>query len=290
MLSGFDYVTVDPVRRRVYAAHTGSQALLVVDADTGKVVTQVRVGPLHGVAVDPQSGHVFTGDGDARTVSEVDPVASSVVRSVDVPAPIDAIAYDPRSKRIFADEDDGTQIDVIDATTFKQVGTVKLPGNKPEYLAVDAANGDVYQNIADLGQVVVVDGATLSVKKTIPTPEVGSNHPLQYDNAYRTIIVGGTKGLLSSYDAQGKKLGSATIQERVDQCSLDQVAHVLACAGSGALTFVKVSPAGGLVVIDKVAVPAGVHTVGTDAQAHRAWIVWNDRATGDFVQGWSYTP
>jgi len=290
IFSGFDYVTVDAARRRVYAAHTGSQALLVVDADTGKVVTQVRVGPLHGVAVEPKSGHVFTGDGDARTVSEVDPVASSVVRSVDVPGAIDALAFDPKTNRIFADEDDGTQIFVIDAATFKQIGTVKLPGNKPEYLGVDPKTSDVYQNIADLGEFVVVDAQSLSVKKTVPTPELGANHPLVYDAAFGAIVVGGTKGLLSSFDPQGRRLGSAELQPRVDQCSLDAVAHVLACAGGGTLTFVKVSPNGALSVIGKTAVAPGVHTVGLDAQAHRAWVVWNDRASGDFVQGFDYTP
>ena len=290
MFSGFDYVTVDAARRRVYAAHSGSQALMVVDADTGKVVTQVRVGPLHGVAVDPKSGHVFTGDGDARTVSEVDPVASAVLRSVDVPAPIDAIAFDPKTNRIFADEDDGTQIFVIDAATFKQVGTVALPGHKPEYLAVDPATSDVYQNIANLGEFVVVDGNSLGVKRTVDTADLGSNHPLQYDPAYHAIVVGGNKGILSSYDPQGKKLGSTTIQASVDQCSLDEVAHVLGCAGSGKLTFVKLAPNGALTVLGDVDVPRGVHTVGLDSQAHRAWIVWNERGTGDFVQGWSYTP
>ena len=84
ILSGFDYVTVDAQRRRVYAAHTGSKALLIVDADSGKVLGQAEVGPLHGVAVDPATGHVFTGDGESRTVSEIDPVAKTVVRSVDV--------------------------------------------------------------------------------------------------------------------------------------------------------------------------------------------------------------
>src|SRR5581483_2269498 len=84
VFGGFDYVTVDVVRRRVYAAHTGSRALLIVDADSGKVLGQVRVGPLHGVAVDPATGHVFTGDGDARTVSEIDPVTQKVLHSNDV--------------------------------------------------------------------------------------------------------------------------------------------------------------------------------------------------------------
>ena len=185
MFSGFDYVTVDPYRRRVYAAHTGSQALLIVDADSSKVVAQVRVGPLHGVAVDPRSGHVFTGDGDARSVSEIDPVAAKVLRSVDVPGSIDAIAFDPATRRIYADEDDGTQIFVIDSVTFTQTATIKLPGHKPEYLAVDPETSDLYQNISDLGEFVVVDGKRLEVKKTVDTSELGANHPLQYHRGRR---------------------------------------------------------------------------------------------------------
>ena len=40
--SGFDYVTIDAVNRRVYAAHGGSGRLLVADADTGKVIVSHR--------------------------------------------------------------------------------------------------------------------------------------------------------------------------------------------------------------------------------------------------------
>src|ERR1700674_1700677 len=84
IFSWFDYVTVDAQRRRVYAAHAGSEALLIVNADSGLVLGQVDVGPVHGVAVDPVTGHVFTGNGGARTVSEVDPVAMKVLSSADV--------------------------------------------------------------------------------------------------------------------------------------------------------------------------------------------------------------
>ena len=119
--SGFDYVTVDAARRRVYAAHSASQALTIIDADSGAVVGQVRVGPLHGVAVDPENGHVFTGNGTDNSVSEVDPTTQKVVRSVDVSGAVDAIAYDAARKRIYADEDDGTHVYVIDATNMKLI-------------------------------------------------------------------------------------------------------------------------------------------------------------------------
>src|SRR5450755_4287732 len=156
-LSGFDYVTSDADRRRIFAAHTGSNALLIVNADSGAILGQVKVGPLHGVAVDPSNGHVYTGDGTQRTVSEVDPVAMTVVGSAAVDGTVDAIAYDPTLHRVYADEDDGTRIFVVDTLTMKETSTVQLPGHKPEYLAIDPKTHQLYQNIDDLGEIVVVD-------------------------------------------------------------------------------------------------------------------------------------
>jgi DNA-binding beta-propeller fold protein YncE len=272
VLSGFDYVTVDTVRRRVYAAHSGSQALLVVDADTGKVLTQIRVGPLHGVALEPNSGHVFTGNGVAASVSEVDPAATDpekrIVREVAVGGAVDAVIYD--------------------AKTFKPIATVTLPGDKLEYLAVDPATSDVYQNVADKSEFAVIDGRKLNVKNVVPTPELGENHPLQYDAEYHALVVGGSSGRLSSFDPAGKLLGSVVVP-RMDQCDLDRLSHVLACAGGGFLTFVKIAPGGELSELGRTAVPRGAHTVGVDPQTHRAWTVWSEPA-GDFVQAFSYTP
>ena len=81
IISHFDYVAVDAQRRRLYAAHTGSEALLVVNADTGVVIGQVETGAVHGIAVNSATGHVYTGDGETGTVSEVDPKAMTVVIS-----------------------------------------------------------------------------------------------------------------------------------------------------------------------------------------------------------------
>src|SRR6202522_751944 len=194
VFSGFDYVSVDAQRRRIYAAHGGSKALLIVDADSGKVIGQVRVGPMAGSAIEPLTGHVFTGNGEDDSVSEVDPVAMKVLRSVDTSGPVDAIAYDPANGRIYADEDDGTHLFVIDAKTFTLVKSIVLPGHKPEFLTIDPETHEVYQNIDDLSEIAVIDPVTLTVKRTIPTPEVKANHPLQYDPDFHQLAVGGTSG------------------------------------------------------------------------------------------------
>ena len=263
--------------------------MLIVDTDSGKVLGQVKVGPLHGVAVDPATGHVFTGDGEANTVSEVDPVAQAVLRTASVDGTVDAIAFDPGNAHIYADEDNGTRVFVVDAKTMKSIGTVPLPGHKPEYLAVDPQSHDVYQNISDLSEFVVIDGTSLKVKKTVPTPEIKVNHPLQYDPAYGHVLVGGQNGVLAAYDKRGALVGKTQIQERVDQCSLDATSHDIACAGSGMLTLLRDNPSSAPSVLAQAAAPRGAHTVGIDSATANIWIVWAE-AAGDFVQRFKVGP
>jgi DNA-binding beta-propeller fold protein YncE len=288
VFGGFDYVTIDAQRRRVYAAHGGSKALLIVDADTGKVIGQVRVGPMAGSAIEPTSGHVFTGNGDGNSVSEVDPTTMKVLRSVDVSGPVDAIAYDPTNGHIYADEDDGTHIFVIDAKTFKLLKSIVIPGHKPEYLAIDPETHDVYQNIDNLSEIAVIDPVSLSVKRTIPTPELKNNHPLQYDPEFRQIVAAGTNGVMSAYTRDGKKLGSLNVG-RFDQCDLDKSQHILACGGDGGVTRFQLKAGAAPVQIDSVTVDPGVHTTAIDPSTHAVFTVWSKRdGSGDFVQ--KFTP
>lgn len=282
---GFDYVTVDAQRRRVYAAHGGNASLLIVNADTGKVLGQIHVGRMAGVAVNQATGHVYTGDGDDKALSEVDPVTMKEVHRVSVDGPVDAIAYDPQLHRIYGDEDDGTRIFVIDSRSFKQIATIALPGHKPEYIVIDPKTHIVYQNIATNSEIAVIDPKSMKVVRTIPTPEIKDNHPLQFDEMNRTLIVGGG-GHLSVYALNGKRLGTAALP-RIDQCTLDQRRQVLACAGGGGVWFYSISKNGAPKQIGMRKISRGVHTVGIDEKTSRAWAVWGS-PQGDFIQGFTY--
>jgi len=289
MLSGFDYVTTDAQRRRIYAAHTGSGALLVVNADTGQPIGQVEVGPMHGLVVDEETGHVFTGDGEARTVSEVDPQSMKVLRSADVDGNVDAIAYDAAAHRVYADEDDGTHMFVVDTVAMKEIASIPIPGHKPEYPALDAEHHVLYQNIDNLHEVAVIDTDALKVVRTIPTDAIEHNHPLQYDPAYHVLLVGGKNSTLAAYSPDGKLLGTATIQATVDQCDLDKSSHTIACAGSGKVTVLRVSPSGALTQVADLAVSQDAHTVAIDPKTGDVWIVWSDDS-GDYVQALTLSP
>jgi DNA-binding beta-propeller fold protein YncE len=284
---GFDYVTVDAVHRRVYAAHGGNSSLLIVDADTGKVLGQVKVGPMAGVAVDPDNGHVYTGDGDDKAISEVDPVTMTEVHRVDVSGPVDAIAYDASNHRIYADEDDGTHLFVIDVRTFKQIASVILPGHKPEFLAIDPSTHEVYQNIASDSEIAVIDPKTLTIGRTIPTRDITNNHPLQFDEAYRQILVSGENNVLSVYTTYGKRVSTTAMPGRVDQCNLDQQRQVLACAANGSIALFSVTQNAAPKLFAQQTVASHMHTLAIDPKTGRVWTVWGT-PNGDFVQGFTY--
>ena len=277
---GFDYITVDPKRRRIYCAHGGDDSLLIVNADNGDVIGQVKVGPMAGVAVDEATGRVFTGDGDADAVSEVDPKTLKELRRVSVQGHVDAIAYDPELHRVYADEDDGTRMFVIDTRTFKEIATIALPGHKPEYLVIDPKTHDVYQNIATNDEIAVIDPSTLKVARTIATPEIHDNHPLQFDPTNGTLLVGGG-GHLSEYTTGGKRLATIALP-RVDQCTFDNATAQLACAGSGLYVY-QIPPHGAPHLAGSIALSDGVHNVGIDEQTGRFWVTWSS-PQGDFIQ------
>jgi DNA-binding beta-propeller fold protein YncE len=268
---GFDYVAVDAPRHRVYAAHTASRRLLIVDSSTGEELGQVEVGPVHGVAVDPATGDVFTGDGTDDNVMKVDPVAQKVVGEADVSGPVDAIAYDPSTRRIYADEDGGTVVYAIDATTMKPIDSVPLPGHGEEYLAVDPETHAVYQNVPDLAEFVEIDPQTLRVSKVVKTPMLVKNHPLQYDSTLHEVVVGGKNGVMAAYSPEGTLLGLATFPSGVDQCSLDRKTHVIACAGKGIVSALQLHQGGAPTLIATTTVGGDAHTIGVDDETGMAW-------------------
>ena len=288
IISHFDFMSLDAERRRVYAAHTGSKALLVVNADSGAVVGQVETGGVQGDAVNPENGHVYTGDGESESVSDVDPSSMSVVRSVDLGAPIDAVAYDPKTGRIFADEDSGTQVFVVDAKSFKLVKSVLTGGHDLEFLAVDSNRPNVYQNVPDKNEFIVINTQTLKVTKVVPTPEATDGHPLQFDQALDEVIVGGHNGVVSVYTVDGKKVSQNKMPANVDQCDLDQGTQVMACAGRGKLWTIRLSKDAPPQVLSVLNVGHNAHTVAVDPKTHLIWTVWAG-PNGDYVQSFKET-
>jgi DNA-binding beta-propeller fold protein YncE len=290
VFTGFDYVTIDEARHRAYAAHTASKRLLIVDTAAGTVTGQVDVGPMHGSAVDPGTGNVFTGNGTDRSISKVDPVAMKILSSVDVPGDVDAIVYDPANGRLYADQDGGGNVYVIDGATMKLIATIPMPADDLESPAVDAKGGRLYQNLANGGGFAIVDAASSKVLTTIKTPQLEDNHPLVFSQSADQVFAGGINGVLSAYTAAGVLVGSVDVQPHVDQCSTGSKGALIVCAGRGIVTVVAAKNGSAPQVVGRLDTGhAGIHTAGIDESTGDVWVVWGD-AKGDWVQRLTFTP
>ncbi|HLY03521.1 MAG TPA: hypothetical protein VKR56_13635 [Candidatus Cybelea sp.] len=290
IFSGFDYVTVDELHHRAYAAHTASKRLLVVDTSSGKVLGQVDVGPMHGVVVDPNSGLVFTGNGTDQTLSKVDPSSMKVIASVTVPGNIDAIAYDPARGRIYADQDGGGSVYVIDSQTMKLASTIAMPADDLESPAVDPATGMLYQNLANGGGFAIVDPVAMRVVKVVKTPQLTDNHPLVFSRGADQVIVGGVNGVLSAYTPDGTRVGDVRVQPHIDQCNTGSRGNLVVCAGRGIVTVIAVTRGSAPRVVGRLDTGhSAVKTVGIDETTNDIWVVYADKQ-GDWVQRLRWAP
>jgi DNA-binding beta-propeller fold protein YncE len=177
---------------------------------------------------------------------------------------------------------------VIDSRTFKQIATVNLPGHKPEYIQIDPKTHEIYQNIATDSEIAVIDPKTLKVTRTIKTPDIKNNHPLQFNEANRTLIVGGM-GVLSVYTLQGRRIGTTSLPSRVDQCDLDAQRQLLACAANSSIALYAIPDRGSPALKAQQHVGTRMHTNAIDPKTGHIWAVWGS-PQGDFIQEFRYKP
>ncbi len=284
VFSGFDYVTVDEARHRAFAAHTRADRLLIVDTLGGGVAGQVDVGPMHGLAVDPNTGDVFTGNGTDDSLSKVDPATMKIVASVSVPGHVDAITYDPVRGRIYADQSGGGNVYVVDGATMKIVGTIPMPADDLESPVVDPKTGIFYQNLANGGGFAVVDPASMKVVNVVKTPQLENNHALVFAAGANQLAASGVNGILSAYAPDGTLAGSVAVQPHIDQCSTGSKGLLVACAGRGIVTVVSLRGGEAPRIVARLDTGhSGIHTVGIDESTNDVWVVWSD-SSGDWVQ------
>ena len=90
----WDYVTVDPVGRRVYLSH--ATKVDVIDADTGEIKGTIPdTAGVHGIAVVPELNRGFTSNGRANALTMFDLQTLKTVGSVPTARGPDSIPMTP---------------------------------------------------------------------------------------------------------------------------------------------------------------------------------------------------
>jgi len=268
----WDYLTMDPVRRRLFIAH-GTE-VLVVDADQATMLGKIPDTPgIHGVALAQELGRGFTSNGADSTVTVFDLASLRVLDRITVTGrKPDAIVYDSVSGRVFTFNGGSGNATVIDAATGKVAGTVPL-GGKPEFAVADG-QGRIYVNLEDRSALFSFDTRTLAPGPVWPLAPCESPSGLALDRRGRRLFSGCANRLMAVVDANtGRVLGTVPIGARVDANGFDPDTHrVFSSNGDGTLTVADAS--GPTVrVIATIQTELGARTMALDPRTHHLFLV-----------------
>jgi DNA-binding beta-propeller fold protein YncE len=270
---GWDYLNIDAGSRHVFISR--ATHVMVIDADSGKVVGDIPDTPgVHGIALAPDLGRGFTSNGREGTVSIFDLQSLHPIDKVKaVGENPDAILFDPATGRVFTFNGRSHDATALDAATGKIVGKVPLDG-KPEF-AVSTGSGEVFVNLEDKSELLVLDPKELKVKARWPLAPCEEPSGLAIDVRHRRLFAGCGNKVMAVVNAdEGKVITTLPIGQGVDANGFDPETQLaFASCGDGTLTVVHEDSPEKFSVVENVATERGARTMTLDPKTHQIFLV-----------------
>jgi DNA-binding beta-propeller fold protein YncE len=270
---GWDLLTFDSKHRRLFLSRASH--VQVLDADSGKVVGDIPgTDGVHGIALADEFNVGFTSNGKSNSVTVFDLTTLNVIEIIKISGVNpDVIIYEPKSKHVFAFNGRSSNATVIDVATRKEIGSISLPG-KPE-LAVSNEAGNIFVNIEDKSEIVVIDSSTNKVVKNFPLGNGSEPTGLAFDQKHnRLFSVCANKKMEILDSVSGKVVAEVAIGNGPDSAGFDaNLGIAFSSNGDGTLTLVKEIDPDHFTVAQNVITQKGARTMAYDSEKHRAYLV-----------------
>ena len=273
----FDYESLDPGRGLLFIAHLGDSQVIETDIRASHVVRVISgLADVHGVLVVPALHRVYaTATGDNQMAAVDEDTGKILYRAPTGDYP-DGLAYDPIRHAIWTTNETGGTETVIDAATGTVRGTVTL-GGEAGNVAYNPdgghGTGQMLADIQTLGQLAVIDPATLAVTRRVPLPGCDHDHGLTLDPPGRLAFIAcdGNARLLTLNLTTWHITGTSTVGDQPDVLAYDPAASRLyVAAESGDLTILD-NHAGHLTVTGRAHLADGAHVVAVNPGTHDSY-------------------
>jgi WD40 repeat protein len=222
----WDYLSVDPVNRRLYLSHGEKVDIVDIDKDevTGEIDNQHGV---HGIAIAIPENKGFISNGKSSDVTVFDLRSGKIIQQVaSTGQGVDAITYDPFMHYVMVHNSKSHSVTVIDARTNKIKGTVENLG-KTEFGASDL-KGFYYINLEAEGKIAKID--LRSLKKVAEFP-LGPDHDpagMALDAKDHRIFCGARSNNLVVLDTEtGKIITTIPIGDHNDAVVFDPATRLI---------------------------------------------------------------
>ena len=199
------HVVVDGRGERAYVSNAEDDAVSVVDATRGVVVSSIATAASpHGLRMSPDGREIYVAATQGNAVSVIDIATSREVTRIPVgKAPVQ-VGFTPDGARVYVSLRDDNAVAVVDTTTRRLVTTIPV-GRSPIQVFATPDGNFVY--VANQGSeqepdntVSVIDTRRNVVVKTLTTDR-GAHGVVVSDDGSRVFIANTFAGTVSTIDA-----------------------------------------------------------------------------------------
>jgi DNA-binding beta-propeller fold protein YncE len=269
--SGWDYLSVDSAAQRLYVSH-GAEVVVIDLAKDAVVGTITNTPGVHGLAPAPELGRGMITCGRENKAAIINLKTLEILSKVDTGANPDGMLYEPGQQEFYAFNGRGQSATVIDAKSAKLVATIPL-GGKPEFAQADSRTGQVFDNLEDQNEVVVIDARTHAITNrwSIAPGEEASG--MAIDGKNHRLFLGCHNHLMAMMDStSGKVLATVPIGDGVDANAFDPATQfAFASCGDGTTTIAR-EDGDQLTVVQTLKTERGARTMTIDPATHKIYL------------------
>lgn len=177
---------------RLFVAALGSNAVEVINIG-GRILDHTLSGipDPQGIAFSPETNKIFVASGRGK-VYIYDAKSYDQITTVDFQGGADNLRYDAATQRVYVgcgDDEKSGAIAMIDAKTNQRLDEEYKLGGEPESFQLEKSGPNIYVNVPDLKQIVVVNRTTGQITHW-PLKGVESNFPMALDETDHRLFVG----------------------------------------------------------------------------------------------------
>jgi DNA-binding beta-propeller fold protein YncE len=239
----FDHFGVDLLHKRLFLAAEHSNAVLVLDMQSGQLIKTVGGFDIpHALFYRDDLDRLYVTDGGGA-LKTLDGISYRPAATVKLLEDADSIGYDISTRFLYI-VNGGKDVhqaysllSVVDSGTVEKLADVKIAGDTLEAMALDAYRPRLYINNRAANQIDVLDRWRRTMVTTWPLTLSKENVAMALDEPHQRLFVGCRTGSLIVMDTNtGQELQSLAIVKGVDDVSYDASSHRIYASGDGAVS------------------------------------------------------
>jgi DNA-binding beta-propeller fold protein YncE len=265
---GFDHFAIDLAGEVLFAAAKDHHTIEAVDLKTGKVIQSIGgLRKPHGLAWIPETRRLYVADGELAQLKVYQGTPLEATGTLTLSDDADDMTYDKQNGMLYvghggADAANPARVAVINMNDFTLAADLEVAAH-PEALDIDEQGQRVFANIADAGEVAVIDAKTNAVETTWKIKEAADNTPMAYDAEDHLLFIACRKpAVLLVLDATtGREMSRLSVDSGADDLFYDPTHHrVYVTAGAGAVDAYSVVSNGHVTSLGNVHTQSGAKT------------------------------